>query len=304
MFLALLRSTTFALHNITRNLWMSVATIFLLTLTTLSITLVISLNLIGNAALQAIEQKVNVDFYFYPNVEEVKVVEAQDFLKNQSNVAEVIYTSQADALVKFTADHANDPDLLNSLKEFDSNILPASLTVRASDIGEYDSIIQLMNQSQYRALIKKTSYVDNQSIINTLNNIIHSAYRIGLVVSLIFILISVIVIFNTLRMTIYTHREEVGIMKLVGATNWFVRGPFILEGIVLGVIAAMLTLGAFYGVAWLANPTVLKFFAGYDFSLWQTVVQLWPQFIFGEIVGAALFSVFSSMVAITRYLKV
>ncbi len=302
--LALWRATWFALQNTIRNFWMSLATVGVLTLTTLSITLVIVLNLLGIQVRQAVEQKVNIDFYFYPTVAEQDIFAAQDFLQAMPQVSSVVYTSQSEALESYKASHSDDQDLLQSLNEFDENIFPASLTVRAHTIGDYSVITDQFKASQYQLLLKDTDTVDTQSIINGLQRIVKQMTTAALTVSLFFVLIAVIVIFNTLRMTIYTHREEVGIMKLVGATNLFVRGPFIVEGMLFGIAAAAITLGLLYVVAWLLDPMVMNFFQGYDFSLWNSLVGMWPQFVFGEMVGAMLFTVLFSMVAMTRYLKV
>lgn len=304
MILGAARTAKFAVQNFWRNLWLSIITVFLLVLTTFSITLVVSLNVIANQVVESIQSRVDIDFYFHDYVKESEILATQSFLNATDGVSQVIYVSKEDALEKFKEDHAGDEAILASLEELDENVLPASLIVRAEDISQYPAIIDAFDQSDFKEYINRTDYSDNSEIINRIDEITDKAYQVGLGVSLIFIIISVIVIFNTIRITIYSHREEIGIMKLVGATNWFIRSPFILEGILLGFIAALVTLALFYLVLYVSEPSIAAFFAGYDFSVLRYFEYHALQLVVAEIVGAILLSVVSSMVAITRYLRV
>lgn len=304
MIVGFFRATTFALKNIRRNFWLTLATEFLLVLTTFSITLVIALGVVGSALLHSVESKVDIDFYFYTSVQEQDILNAQQHLVESDHVADVVYFSQEHALTQFRAAHQDEPDLLASLDELDQNILPARLVVRADDIRRYPEIRSAFLASEYGKFVMETDDVENQKIIERMNQIISRSSQIGIAVSIIFIVISVIVIFNTFRMTIYSHREEVGIMKLVGATNWFIRAPFIIEAVILGVISAAITIAIIFFVLFLSDGAITDFFAGYNFSLLAYFTAHWPQLVFGEIFGAVAFSVISSMIAITRYLKV
>lgn len=304
MILGAFRTSKFAVKNIWRNLWLSVITVFLLVLTTFSITLVVSLSVVGQQLINAVQNKVDVSFSFHEYVNEDQILETQSFLNKMEGVDQVIYISKEDALEKFTADHADDKAIIATLEEFDENILPASLIVRADNIDAYPKIIESFQASEHQELIKETDYTDSQPIIDRIQAYTSRAYQIGIAVSLIFIIISVIFIFNTIRITIYSHREEIGIMKLVGATNWFIRAPFVLEGILLGAIAAVITLGLFYLILVVSDPALTAFFSGYDFSVLTYFKYNAAQLIMAEILGAILLSVISSMIAITRYLRV
>lgn len=306
MFVGIFRATQFALQNIGRNVWLTVITIFLLVLTTFSITLVAGLNVVGSQMIHAIEEKVDIRFAFYTYVPEEQILDVQTRLKELEQVKQVRYISQQQALQDYRAAHKNDESILSALEVFDENVLPASIIVQAKDITKFSEIIDHVQRSDYRTLIdfEHSKLSDSQEIITTMNGFIDRMYTIGIGVSLLFVIISVIVIFNTIRITIYNHREEVGIMKLVGATNWFIRGPFILEGVILGTIAALLTLGIFYIVLLVTDQTVTNFFAGYNFSILRYFHRHILAILGIEILGAVLLSVGSSMIAITRHLKV
>ncbi|MFH1426601.1 MAG: permease-like cell division protein FtsX [Candidatus Kerfeldbacteria bacterium] len=304
MILGAARTTKFAVQNFWRNLWLSVITVFLLVLTTFSITLVVSMNVITSQMINAVESKVDVDLYFAEYVQEKDILATQSFLNGMDEVSKVVYVSKEDALEDFRERHADEPAILASLDELDENVLPASLIVHATEIDDYPKIIDNVETSKYQEFIDQTDFNDNEEIIGKISDITSRAYQIGLIVSMVFIVISVIVIFNTIRITIYSHREEIGIMKLVGATNWFIRAPFIMEGILLGLIAAVVTLALFYVALFVSDPSVSAFFAGYDFSVFQYFKFHALQLVLAEVVGAILLSVVSSMVAITRYLRV
>jgi cell division transport system permease protein len=302
MIVALFRTIRFALQNFSRNLWLSLITVFILVLTTMSITLVAGLSVVGNQLIQSVENRVDTDFYFYDYASEDSILKAQEFLKKQPQVKDVVYVSKEEAFKQFKEEHANDEDISSSLTALDENVLPASVVVRAHRIQDYPIIIQTMERSEFHELIYRTDYTDNRKIIDTITSMTERAYEIGLAVSALFIVISVIVIFNTIRIAIYSHREEIGIMKLVGATNWFIRGPYILESVLIGTGSALITLALFYGLLYLSDPMVSSFFES-TFSLLGYFTEHLVECIVFEVVGAVLLSVLSSMVAITRYLR-
>ena len=304
MIIGVIRTTKFAAQNFWRNLWLSLVTVFLLVLTTFSITLVISLNVVGQQVVRAVESRVDIDLLFYPYVSEDDILEAQRFFDGLEGVSQVIYTSQDDAEEQYRENHKDDVAILASLDELGSGVLPASLTIRADDLESYPVIIEAFEASKFTDFVEGQNYNDNKSIIDSISQFTNKAYQIGLVISFIFIIISVIVIFNTIRIAIYNYRESIGIMKLVGATNMFIRSPFIMEGALLGIISAVVTLLLFYGMVYLSDAQVSAFFAGYDFSPWVYFIREAPKVILAEFIGAVGISVISSMVAITRYLRV
>ncbi len=301
---SIIRTIRFAAQHVWRNLWLSVVTLFLLVLTTISMTLVVGLNIVGGQIITAIEQKVEIDLYFYQYVPEQDVLDAQEFVRGLPETQSVQYTSPQDALKEFKESHADDTALLASLSELDDSVLPASITIKATEISSYPAILESIKNSPYQEFVDRTDYSDNSEMISRIEELTRIANQSALVISTIFLIISIIVIFNTLRITIYNYREEIGIMKLVGATNSFIRLPFVLEGALLGALAAGITLILGYGLLFLTDDSVRAFFEGYNFSLFAYAKTYWYYFFFGEMIGAIVLSVVSSMIAITRYLKV
>lgn len=305
MIVGILRTTKFAFQNSWRNLWLSIVTVFLLVLTTFSITLVLGLNVIGQQLISAVQEKVDIDLYFYTYVKEKDVLDVQEFIQGMEEVKSVVYVSSEDAEKWYREQHLNQSWMIESLDELEEeDVFPARLIVQTHDLEDYPKVISRFEKSEFTDLVDEADYDSNQEIIARMSNVKNQAYKVGVAVSLVFIIISVIVIFNTIRVTIYSYREEVGIMKLVGATNWFIRSPFLLEGVLLGIISASITISVSVLVVYLSDAQISSFFTGYNFSILSFLRMHLVEFIVVEIVAAVLLSVVSSMVAITRYLKV
>ncbi len=304
MFVALTRTGKFAAQHFWRNLWISAITIFILTLTLFIVSLVSTLNLLANQAIQAVEEKIDIDLYFKTNSDETDILSAKVYLEALPEVSTVRYISKTEALENFKAQHVDDPDIQAALAELDSNPLPATLSVQANQLNQYEAIITQFESSEYNDLVENKNFSDHQAVIDRLSTITKRLYQGGLIVSAIFILISVIMLYNTIRVAIYSHREELGIMKLVGATNWFIRTPFIFEGVLYAFFASILASGFLTVLIFSITPYVNSFFQGYNFSLSVFFIHNFWLIALGQFVVSLLLAVGSTMLSIGRYLKV
>lgn len=304
MFVSIYRTSRFAVQNFWRNLWLSLVTVLILVLTLFLVSLVATLNVLADQSIQAVEDKIDINIDFADDATEADIVAAQLYLQNLPEVKQVRYISKDEALEKFKESNADDPNVTTALEELDDNPLPASLVVQAYHLEDYEYVMQQFENSEYDLLAEKKNFADNQAIIDRLTAITLRMYQAGLIVSAVFVLISVVLMFNTIRLAIYAHREELGIMKLVGATNWFIRAPFILEGLLYAILASVLAMGLLWGGMLLAAPYINNFFSGYNFSL-QVLFYSHFGYIFAVQFGfSLLLAVGSSMISIGRYLKV
>lgn len=304
VFLSFIRALRFAWQNFWRNFWLSLVTIFILVLTLLSISLVTSVNLIADNAIKAIKEKIDVDVYFKQQVAESDIFETQKFIEQLPTVKSVNYISQEQALEAFKKEHANDDKIQSSLAELEENPLPASLIIVAYDLKDYPKIQTAIEESEFNKFIEAKDFEDSQVVIDKLSQVTDRMYQIGLIISGVFVLIAILVIFNTIRINIYTYREELGIMRLVGANNFFIRGPFILDSVMYAVFASLLTIGILYPVIQSATPFVNGLFEGYNFDLFAFfLANLWLIFAV-QLVSSLLLCMISSMVAMGRYLKI
>ncbi len=296
----------FAWQGFWRNIWLSVVTITIIVLAFISINFLIIVNIITQVAIGVVEEKVNVSIYFYPNIIETQILEAKTYLSSLAQVKEITYVSQQEALEKFRKEHQNDNIIIESLNQLESNPIEATLQVKAKKLSDYPEIIEILTGSKYNQLVAEKNF-DDQKIKNyiaKIQTLSDNARKIGLLVSGVFILIALLIVFNTIRVAIYTHQQEITIMKLVGATNWFIRSPFLIEAIFYGVIACSISVIIVYPLLNFLQPQIERFFLSDEFNIIQYFNSNFWQ-IFGlEILVITLLNIIGSSIAIRRYLKV
>jgi cell division transport system permease protein len=304
MFVFIYRSIKFAFQSFFRNFWLSVVTIVILVLTIFSVTTVAGINYIAEKAIESVKDKVDVSVYFKPEVESSEVINVRYRLEELSAVKEVIYVSREEALDRFRERHQDDPVILESIDQLEENPLSATLVIKANNIDDYQSILSFLDNPKYDELIQDKNFDDNENVINQLSTISNKIENIGIIVSVIFVVIAVLIVFNTIRINIYTHREEIGIMKLVGATNWFVRAPFLVESLIYAVLAVIICLAILYPLLGVVAPQVNNFFEGYNLDLVSYFNSNFWQIIGWQLAFAVLLSILSSSIAVGKYLRV
>ena len=176
------------------------------------------------------------------------------------------------------------------------------MNIKANDPQEYGVIAAYLENDNFKSVIDKVTYSQNQMAINRLVKIADTADKVGIAVIIALALIALIVTFNTVRLAIYSNREEIGIMRLVGSSNAFIRGPYLIEGIRYGVISAVLAVGIVAPAVYAASPYVSVFIPEMNLLNYFTgnLIELLG---YTALLGVAL-GTLSSSVAIGRYLKV
>lgn len=293
------------LINFKRNGLISWASVLVVTVTLSVITSIILLQAILNFSLEQIKNKVDVTIYFTVDAPEVKIMALKESIEKLPEVAEVNYTSADDALALFRERHSEDYPTIQALDEINENPLGAYLNIRAKEVSQYESIANFLSSDDALVLgsssiIDKVNYHQNKVVIERLNSIISGAQKLGFLVTLFLVVISVIITFNTIRLAIFIAKEEIGVMRLVGATKMRVRGPFVVEGAIYGVIATVLSTLIFWPItAWLGHN--MTNFLGINIFDYY-VSNFFQIFIIVLLSGVAL-GVVSSLLAIRRYLN-
>lgn len=302
MFLTLNRIIKSGLINFWRNGWLSTATVLIMTVTLLAWTSIFLINVVLTSVLDILEQKVDISVYFNLDAKESDILALKSKLDHLEEVSSVEYISASQALEIFKKRHSDDEVLLKSVQELSDNPLEASLNVLAKDASQYGKVASFLGQNQFESIISKINYAENKVVIERLGNIISVLRQSGLAASLILALIAFLVAFNTVRLAIYSSREEITVMKLVGASNWFVRGPFIVEGILHGTMSsAMAFMIIIPGVAVL-GPKLFNFLP--EINLVNYLGDNFWQLLFFQTLGGVTLGVFSSWFAMRKYLKV
>lgn len=264
----------------------------------------------GNAALQStldsLKQKVDMNVYFVPTADPQDVLALKAILEKKPEVASVTYTSREDALTALKQRHPDD-GTVDAINELGDNPLGAVLNVQTKDPSHYEALARFLQTDTAVSpngvsIVRKVNFYDHETAINALSRIINATNRLGSILTVVFVLISLVIAFNTIRLTIYNSREEIAVMKLVGATNKYVRGPFMVSGVMCGIVASLFTLLLFFVVIYYSRSFTQNFFIGIDFL--QYYVANFGQ-IFGVAVGSGvLIGAISSYLAVRRYLKV
>ncbi len=230
--------------NFRRSGIVSWAAVLVVTITLSVITLIILLQAVLHFSLDQIKNKVDVTIYFTTSAPEEKILALKSSLEKLPEVASVSYTSSADALKLFRDRHSGDYPTIQALDEIGTNPLGGYLNVKAKEIGQYASIANFMKSDNAlivgsASIVDKVNYYQNKLVIDRLNTIISGAQKLGFLVTLLLVVISIIITFNTIRLTIFISKEEIGVMRLVGASKMHVRGPFMIEGVIYGIVATL-----------------------------------------------------------------
>ncbi|MCX6731824.1 MAG: permease-like cell division protein FtsX [Candidatus Parcubacteria bacterium] len=291
--------------NFWRNGWISLATILIMVITLFSIGSLFFARAILGTMLSQIQDKVDISIYFKTDTPEQDILGLKDLISKLAEVKGVEYVSAEQALADFKERHKDNALIVQSLEEIGTNPLGAILNVKAKETSQYETVAKFLeaeSNSPAGSGIEKINYFQNKTVIDRLSKIIDSAKNLGGIISIILIIISVIITFNTIRLAIYISREEIGVMRLVGASGKFVSGPFVVEGVIYGVISAVITAVLFYPLTIWLGPKTESFFSG--INLFHYYISNFGQLFLILLLTGIILGGLSSFIAIRRYLKI
>ncbi len=291
--------------NFKRSGLVSWAAVLVVTITLSVITLIIFLQAVLNFSLSQIKDKVDVTIYFTVGAPEEKILALQSSLEKLPEVSEVSYTSAEEALRIFRERHKNDYPTIQALDEIGTNPLGAYLNIKAREVSQYESIANFLKSdnallSGSSSIIDKVNYHQNKLVIDRLNLIISGAQKLGFALTLLLIVISIIITFNTIRLTIFISKEEISVMRLVGASKMHVRGPFMIEGAIYGVIATVITMFFFWPAAVWMGRNMTNFLG---INLYGYYLSNFFQIFAILLLSGIILGIFSSFLAARRYLN-
>lgn len=284
--------------NFYRNGWLTLATgtVMTISLYLIGMTMIIGA-VVNNAVIKSIQDRINVSVYFNPDIKEERILEIRQQLEKYEEIKSVEYVSKDKALEELK-NMSRDNDAINqALNEIGDNPLLASLVIRAENPDQYEKIVSSLENSPLREEFSRINYEKNKPIIEKVSGLVSISEDAGLTVGIVFVVLAILITFNTIRITIYSHQQEFEVMRLVGASNIYVRMPYIFEGILYGLISSI---SAFILI--LISVLTIKQSVGIQASLGELGVRFGSIFLtllsFGVILG-----VVSSFIAIKRYLK-
>jgi cell division transport system permease protein len=285
----------------------SLSSIFILTITLSVITAFYLFRAIFSYTLEQVTEKVDVRIYFTADAREEEIGDVKAKLMGLPQVKNVTYTSREQALSDFREKHAGDQLTLQALDELGTNPFGASLSVVAKDTSQYQAIAEQVSSGDgllgpAAGSVDKINYYQLKDSIDKLNNIIGWTNTVGFWLSMVFILMSCMIVYNTIRLAIFVYRDEIAVMKLVGASNMFIRGPFVVEAMLYAFSATVITfIVYFFATIWVAKKTVF-FFEGMNLHTYFIDHSL-------ELAGLLILSgmflaIVSSLLAVRKYLQI
>ena len=292
--------------NFVRNLWLAIAAMAIMIITLTIILFSVIVNATFNNTVQQITSKIDVSVYMKDSVTPDQTNLLIKQIKALPSVASVSYLSKVQSLQAYRQQTAGKQALLQAINET-SNPLPATVRIKPNDLNTIPQIRQFIDKPEVMALQSDpaSDSGDRRQAIDKITHATNILQRVGVTAVLVFAVISVLIIFNTIQMAIFNRRDELQIMRLLGASTWFIRGPFVVEAVIYGVLSAVVSILLINAVFITASSSLqATSFGLLDISYSQAFfeahywVLLMLQLALGILIGAA-----SSVIATRRYLK-
>jgi cell division transport system permease protein len=284
-----------------RHAWLSVATIVVMVLALVMFLGLIMFDVVTDQAVASLQEKIDIAVYFKTNTAEEDINQIEEALSSLPEVKELEYVSRDDALNRFRARHSDDETLTQAIDELQTNPLLASINIQANTPTEYPVIAAYLENLEFEPFIERITFAQNQLAIERLNSIIDTMNRVGFMITLFIALAATLVAFNTIRLAIYSNRNEIEIMRLVGGSNSFIKGPYLVSGMLYGFFGAFFALllsapainflSPYFHV-FIPETNMAAYFYSNMFSLFSILL------IIGLVLG-----LISSWIAIRRYLR-
>lgn len=312
-----LRIIWFGIQGFRRNIWLSLVAVFTMTLMLFSLTLFGVANFAALQAYKDFNKKVDYVVFVKDGASETDVQLMVAESKTRSETLEVKYLNKEDVRKNFDEMFKGDESLQGIITS-ESNPLPREMDVKFKDVTKIGDFDQFIKQDKYAEVVERTSYRDNESAIQNYLKIVKMIRIVGLSLTVFLGFVFVIVIMNTIRLTIHSRRDEIDIMRLVGATWQYIRGPFLVEGVIYGVLGAIFSSLFIWGIFYklldvmtrdlslstgFNSVSVFSFIARSTFNEQNNFVSLFNQLLWMQIFVGIILGIICSAIGVRKYLK-
>lgn len=302
MLVTLSRIIKYGVQSFLRNGLLTISTLIVMALALFVFEGMVLFNVLANTAVDSLEDKIDISVYFKTNASEDGILNLKRSIEGLSEVEKVDYVSKEEALALFKEKHQDDEIIVQTLNELDANPLLPVLNIKANDPRSYGTIADYLEKANLGEIVEKINYAQNKLVIDRLTAIVDASEKIGVALTIFLALAAVLVTFNAIRLAIYSNSDQIGIMRLVGSPNNFIRGPYVVEGVMYGLIAGIISFLIWWPIINAVTPYAVRFVSDLDLSLYLKT-NFWS-ILFYQILFGSFLGVVSSAVAIRRYLRI
>lgn len=297
------RVIKFAFQDLGRNLGLSFMTVFILILMLLSINVLWSVDVLTKEAVGLVKNQINLSLYFKPETTDKEVQLLAEYLIQYSQVLELKIVSQEEVLKTFQERHAVNEEILSALDELNENPFGSTVIIKTNEPEDFKIILSALDVPEYENMIETKSFEGHEEGIDKIQNITNRVEKMGFSLTILFAIISFLIIFNTVRVAIFTHRIEISIKRLVGASSWFIRAPYIVESIIFTILSIASTMALVFIGLGLVDPYIsIVFPNGFSLTNYYNSNIL---MLFGlQALAVLLLTTISSLLAMRRQLKI
>ncbi len=298
----LFRIIKFAGQDLYRNFSLSLMTILVLVLMLLSVNTLVIVKVLADRAINEIKKQIDVSIYFSPEATDDEIKEIREYISSFPEVEQEIYLDKEKVLQAFKENYKFNKNVLDSLSELNENPLGPTLILKTREPQDYKKIIQAISIPEYENIIEAKTFADTEQAIDKIHNISQQVKVFSLFLTGLFSLIAFIIIFNTIRILIYTQRIEITIKRLVGANKLFIQGPYLIESFFFAVFSVILTSVIIYFVNKIIDPYIAIIFNQTniltDYFRYNIIMLISVQFV-----SVLLLTTISSWLAVRRYIR-
>lgn len=291
--------------SFSRDGGLAAATCFIMVMTIFLTTSLFLSRDVGQFLISTIQEKADISVYFKEGAPEEDILKVKEEISEIPEVKSVKYVSKSEALESFVQRHKDDPVLMESLEEVGGNPFLAALNIRSFEASQYQAVANFLDDtlsSSLKDLVEKVDYYQRKPVIERIFALTSGMGKAGISLSIVLAIVAILVAFNTIRLAILNQKEEIKVQRLVGASNWFIRGPFLVQGAISGILATIICLLIFTLICWFLSPKIEILFSG--LNVWRYFTGNFFTIILIQLVTGIGLGVISSTIAIRKYLKV
>ena len=288
--------------NFRRNGGSDVGTIFVLIITLSIVTSLFLTQGVVNFVSSNLQEKLGITVYFQPQASASDISQFKDLVSKFPSTKKVTFISKEKALSDFRNRHKSDPLTIKALDVLGENPFYDSLNIQAQSASQYESLNKFLTQESFKNIIYKVDYAQKENVINKLSSFTSNLNRVGIILSLIFVLIAILVTFNTIKLSISSAQKEIQVTRLIGGSNWFTQGPFIIQGAVCGFLAGLITFLVFFFLSYFLGTKSRIILMGFD-TLNYFVKNI-AMISLINFVGGVGIGILSSWLAVRKYMRV